>query len=106
MRSACGNGRGLSRTPLKMLNTALVTPMPRAKARTASAVTNRARVSVRTANRRSCTRVDMPPPPVFDGIDISGVDLAIRNKEWRQVAGVGLPRRRRHGREVAEVAGH
>src|ERR1043166_5211196 len=45
-----------------MLNTAVVTPIPRAKARTASVETKRDRTAERTANLISCTTRDMAPP--------------------------------------------
>src|SRR5204863_242579 len=49
MRSGSANGSGASSTPLKMLKTAVVTPMPSAKARIASVETDRERRSLRTA---------------------------------------------------------
>jgi len=58
--SGWGYGSGRSNTPLKILNTAVVTPMPSAKATIASAETKRERTSVRTATFRSRKRRDMP----------------------------------------------
>src|SRR5947207_2543337 len=61
MRSGSANGRGARSTPLKMLNTAVVTPIPRAKATTASADTKRARSTDRVATLISWSMRDIPP---------------------------------------------
>jgi hypothetical protein len=52
-RADCGKGSGFRSTPLRMLKTAVVTPIPRANASSASSVTNRDRMSVRRAPFKS-----------------------------------------------------
>src|SRR3954471_17801613 len=52
-----------------MLNTAVVTPMPSAKATTASIETNRARTTVRAATLRSAASRDIAPRRWLDGVD-------------------------------------
>ena len=53
-RPDSGYGSGASRTPLNMLKTAVVMPMPSAKARTANTVTARARTNVARQTGQSC----------------------------------------------------
>ena len=62
-----------------MLNTAQVTPMPRAKATMARVVTNRERSSVRAAKRTSRTRRNIAEPPApLDGTGDVGVGPAVQ----------------------------
>src|SRR5579872_6202019 len=59
IRSASGYGSGASSTPLKMLNTAVVTPIPSARATMASVEMNRDRRIDRTAALMSRKSRDM-----------------------------------------------
>src|SRR4051794_1521204 len=61
-----------------MLNTAVVTPMPSAKATTASTDTKRARTAVRAATFRSRISRDMRPSPPLDGTGARDVGRYLR----------------------------
>src|SRR5215510_11797668 len=88
-RPGSAYGRGPSRTALTMLNIAVLAPMPSASAMTATAVSAGAFKSVRTPNRKSCSRIDM-------------VSLKTRLRDSR-VSGSVRPKPRRRGSDVRHV---